>query len=288
MNSLKNYYEILGINPTFENDDPLLKKKYRELCLKHHPDQNPDDPASEERFKEIAEAYEVLSDPVKRRSYDMQSGHNPSVPNFGSPGAFGDAFSSFNGFWPGGGFGSPVDDLFRSSGPVFRRQIIQNVNYNLTFLDIFNGTTINLDVTMPDGSISKEKIKIEPRTLVQKRSLKTLSDGTSVILNFVPKAFNDKKIISKDAFEIEMDDNLNTIVTYKIPFILALRGGSLSKRILNVPISIEIPKACEHGHIIPFPDLSLTKSCKMFVSLKFETPNVSLEKVDQIESILAR
>lgn len=71
---MKNYYEILGLGVDCSQDE--LRKKYRKLAMQYHPDKNPDNPEYQERFKEIAEAYGVLSDPVKRKEYDhcMASG----------------------------------------------------------------------------------------------------------------------------------------------------------------------------------------------------------------------
>ncbi len=65
---MKDYYQILGITPN--SDEEELRRSYRRLAMRYHPDRNPDDPAAEERFKEIAEAYGVLTDPVKRRAYE--------------------------------------------------------------------------------------------------------------------------------------------------------------------------------------------------------------------------
>lgn len=65
----KNYYQILGVPE--QATEEQIKKSYRKLALEHHPDRNPDDPQSEERFKEITEAYGVLMDPMKRREYDL-------------------------------------------------------------------------------------------------------------------------------------------------------------------------------------------------------------------------
>ena len=66
--SKRDYYEILGLDR--DADDQTVKSAYRRLALEHHPDRNPDNKDSEERFKEAAEAYSVLSDPQKRSAYD--------------------------------------------------------------------------------------------------------------------------------------------------------------------------------------------------------------------------
>jgi len=67
-----NYYAILGVDPTASQQD--IKKAYRRLALQHHPDRNPHDKLSEDAFKEISEAYGVLSNPHKRSQYDKPSG----------------------------------------------------------------------------------------------------------------------------------------------------------------------------------------------------------------------
>lgn len=69
----KDYYQMLGLNRNASEDE--IKRAYRKLALKYHPDHNPDDPESEEKFKEISEAYAVLNDPEKRKEYD-KFGHS--------------------------------------------------------------------------------------------------------------------------------------------------------------------------------------------------------------------
>lgn len=66
---MKDYYKILGVTQSSSEDD--IRKSYRKLAMRYHPDRNPDDPESEEKFKVVAEAYGVLTDPVKRREYDV-------------------------------------------------------------------------------------------------------------------------------------------------------------------------------------------------------------------------
>ena len=68
----KDYYEVLGLSRTASEDE--IKRAYKKLAMKHHPDRNPGDASAEEKFKEIKEAYEILSDAQKRSAYD-QFGH---------------------------------------------------------------------------------------------------------------------------------------------------------------------------------------------------------------------
>lgn len=99
--SKRDYYDILGVSKSA--DEKEIKKAYRKIALKYHPDRNPDDKEAEEKFKEAAEAYEILSDPNKRSRYD-QFGHQ------GVSGAGGG----------GGGFGGMnMDDIFDQFGDIF-------------------------------------------------------------------------------------------------------------------------------------------------------------------------
>lgn len=94
----RDYYDVLGVSRSASEED--LKRAYRKLALKYHPDRNPGDKAAEESFKEAAEAYEVLRDPQKKRIYDA----------YGHEGLQGSGFSGFRGF----------EDIFSSFGDVFQ------------------------------------------------------------------------------------------------------------------------------------------------------------------------
>jgi len=103
----RDYYEILGLNRDASDED--IKKSYRKMAMKHHPDRNPDSKDGEEKFKEAKEAYEVLSNAEKRRAYDAygHAGVNPQMGGMGGDGAgmggFSDAFGDIFGDIFGGG-----------------------------------------------------------------------------------------------------------------------------------------------------------------------------------------
>src|SRR4030095_9881786 len=104
----RDYYEVLGVGRTASDEE--IKRAYRKLAVKFHPDKNPDDPHAEEKFKELGEAYDVLMDPDKRAAYD-RFGHAAFAQGgagFGG-GGFHDPFQMFReGF--GGGIGTRSDD----------------------------------------------------------------------------------------------------------------------------------------------------------------------------------
>jgi molecular chaperone DnaJ len=105
--SKKDFYETLGVGRNA--DDAEIKKAYRKLAMKHHPDRNQDNPNAEEKFKEVKEAYEMLSDPQKRAAYD-QYGHAGVDPNMGGGGGFG------GGHPFGDAFGDVFGDIFGGRG----------------------------------------------------------------------------------------------------------------------------------------------------------------------------
>mgnify|MGYP001642430338 FL=1 len=107
----RDYYEVLGLQKGASDAD--IKKAFRKMALKYHPDKNPGDKKAEEKFKEINEAYGILSDPEKKDKYD-RFGHAGVDPNAGfgeggfggfGGGGFEDIFSAFGDMFGGGGFG---------------------------------------------------------------------------------------------------------------------------------------------------------------------------------------
>src|SRR3989338_6811110 len=94
----RDYYEVLGVSKTASADE--IKKSYRKLALKFHPDKNPGDKPAEEKFKEAAEAYAVLSDAEKRAQYDRY-GHSLGTGGFGGFQDVSDIFSAFSDIFGG-------------------------------------------------------------------------------------------------------------------------------------------------------------------------------------------
>jgi molecular chaperone DnaJ len=114
MSRKRDYYEILGVDRSVSEED--LKRAYRKLAVKYHPDKNPDDHTAEEKFKEIGEAYEVLSDSSKRAAYDRY-GHAAFQGGMGGGGGgFHDPFEVFREVFSGGGGGGIFDQIFGGGG----------------------------------------------------------------------------------------------------------------------------------------------------------------------------
>ena len=155
----RDYYEVLGVSKGAQ--DKEIRKAYRRLARKHHPDVNPNDKGAEAKFKEINEAYEVLSDPEKRKQYDLYGQQGPGF----RPPESGGGFEGFDlghvdfsnlGFDPqaGGGFADLFGDLFtrgrraeRAEGPAPPRRG-NDIYYtvDLDFMDAVKGLTTQINI----------------------------------------------------------------------------------------------------------------------------------------------
>ncbi len=151
----RDYYEVLGLDKNASEDD--IKKAYRKLAIKYHPDRNPGDKVAEEKFKEAAEAYDVLHDPQKRQQYD-QFGFNGPQGGFGGGfgggmdmndifSMFGDIFGGHSGFGGFGGFGGDGAQRRFYRGSDLRLKV------KLSLQDIASGVTkkfkVKKDVVCP-------------------------------------------------------------------------------------------------------------------------------------------
>jgi molecular chaperone DnaJ len=148
----KDYYKSLGVSKDASQAE--IKKAYRKLARQFHPDANKGDPASEERFKEVSEAYDVLSDETKRKEYDeartLFAGGGFRVPGGGGGGVPFDLSDLFNG---GGGGGGGLGDLFggifrnRGGGPAARRGGDVEADVTLSFEDSVHGVTVPIQLS---------------------------------------------------------------------------------------------------------------------------------------------
>lgn len=153
----RDYYDVLGLKKTATQDE--IKKAYRKLARKYHPDANPDDPKAEEKFKEVSSAYEVLSDPQKREQYDA----GPSFFGQGAPGGGAGGYRGFQGGQPmggdwadlfgnlfgggAGGFGGGFGGAGRPQQRAERGEDI-SVGVRVSFEDSLKGVTTKISVPL--------------------------------------------------------------------------------------------------------------------------------------------
>jgi len=144
------YYEVLSVSR--EETQSGIKKAYRKLAVQFHPDKNPDDDTAEEKFKEIGEAYEVLSDEQKRAAYDRY-GHSAfsqgTGPSAGGAGGFHDPFDIFrDAFGSQGGGGSIFDEIFGNAGGRRRKQGLKRAGSDLRY---------DLQITLEEAAFGTDK-----------------------------------------------------------------------------------------------------------------------------------
>ena len=126
----RDYYEVLSISRSATDEE--IKRSYRKLAVKYHPDKNPDDPHAEEKFKELGEAYDVLNDPDKRAAYD-RFGHAAFAQGTPGRGGFHDPFDIFREVFAGGGGGGIFETFFGGGATTDRsgRQRGSDLRYDM-------------------------------------------------------------------------------------------------------------------------------------------------------------
>ena len=243
----KDYYKILGVERSANEDD--IRKAYRKLAMQYHPDRNPNDKQAEERFKEINEAYQVLSDTKKRAHYDRLGSDYSNWQQGGAPGDFN--WDQYGGF-PGGArveYGD-LDDLFGGAGgfsDFFRtifgrgaegvgtgtrtrsRQQPQGYQQELaiTLDEAYNGTTRLLQ---SDGKQKQVRIPAGVRTGSKVRVAGAGPNGLDLYL--IVEVQDDKR------FERRGND-LHTAATVDI--FTALLGGEAEVETLSGKIKLNVP-----------------------------------------------
>ncbi len=173
--SKRDYYEVLGVQKGASDDE--IKKAFRKLAIKYHPDKNPGNKEAEEKFKEVNEAYSVLSDKTKRSRYD-QFGH-AGVGGDGGGNPFGGGFAgfggngqSFNFDFGGGGFEDIINAMFGGGGfRAARRGRDYRTSITIDFKDAIFGTTKTIEV-------ENEQIKLKiPAGIYDGQSIRLAGKG---------------------------------------------------------------------------------------------------------------
>ena len=228
----RDYYEVLGLQKGAT--DAEIKKAYRKLAKQYHPDLNPDDPGAAEKFKEVNEANQVLSDPDKRAKYD-QFGHAGVDPNFGGGGMnFGGDFGGidlgdiFADIFGGGGFGGGFSSRrANANGP--RRGGDIAVALNISFMEACNGVSHDISVTRaeecPDCKGSGAEPGSNPKTCTNCKGTGTVTYqqrsmfGMNLTQGQCPKCNGKGKIIEKPCAKCHGKGNVNVkkTVSVKVP-----------------------------------------------------------------------
>jgi len=292
----KDYYKILGVEKSATKDD--ISKAFRKLALKYHPDKNPNDKAAEEKFKEITEAHEVLSDSEKRAKYDKLGANWKQYQSSG--GGFEDFFSQFGGgrrsgggttfeysgdfgdiFGGSGGFSDFFESMFGQRGgrgsESFRgqRRAEKGQDFEATLYvsleEAYKGTSKDVLI---NGK--KLRIKINPGTKDGDKLRLKEQGGASRTGHGSGDLYLIIKIAKHPFYEFDGDDLYYDLV---IDLYTAVLGGKQQVKLINgKTINLNIPKGTDSGSLFRIGKFGLKKSGvgdergELYVRVKVETP----------------
>lgn len=304
----KDYYKILGVEKTATKDE--ISKAFRKLAVKYHPDKNPSNKAAEEKFKEITEANEVLSDSEKRKKYDalgtnwrqhqssgggfedffsQYRGGRQGGTTYEFSGDFGDLFggsSGFSDFFESffGHRGERGSDSFRSQTHKDRGQDFEATLY-ISLEEAYNGT--NKEILI-DGK--KLRVKINPGTRASEKLRLKGQGGASRTGKETGDLYLIIKIAKHPFYEIDGDDLYYDLI---IDLYTAVLGGKKRIKLINEKtINLEIPKGTDSGTVFRIGKFGMKKTLsgdergELFVRIKVEIPkNLSKKELALFEEL---
>jgi DnaJ-class molecular chaperone len=262
----KDYYKVLGVPKGASQKD--VKAAYRRLARKHHPDVNPGSREAEGRFKEVNEAYEVLSDPDKRRRYDELGSRWPDFERAGGPppgggwpggrvrvhvGGAGEEFAGFSDFFQtffggGGGF----DDVFETARRRSRPGADVEGELELSLEEVYRGTTR----TLATAESRRVEVKV-PAGIREGSRVRVAGEGAAGRAGGPRGDLYLRVRVTPDArFERRGDDLLTTLV---VPLSAAVLGGEAQVPTFEGPRGIKIPPGTPSGRTFRLKGMGLPR-----------------------------
>ncbi|MCU1229850.1 MAG: cbpA [Acidobacteria bacterium] len=303
----KTYYEILGVPKDAADAD--IKKAYRKLAKKHHPDVNKGNKDAENKFKELSEAYAVLSDKEKRDQYDrlgkeafggqspFNGGQNPfagfDFGQFTNARGRGGTRSTGGGARRGstGGFTDIFSDLFGGAMPDEpQRGSDIEAETTIDFRDAILGTTLELSMTRPDGSRASVKVKI-PEGVAEGQKLRLRGKGSPGTMNGPAGDLNlTIHVRSHPFFERRGDD-----IYIDLPITIgeAIRGGQIDVPTIHGTVRARIPAGTQGGQTFRLTGKGVKKKSggsgdhyyRVQIAVPRDVPEEAFPAVEQLESL---
>lgn len=274
----KDYYQILGVGRNASAED--IRKAYRKLAMKYHPDRNPGDKQAEERFKEINEAYQVLNDPQKRAHYDRLGSAYSSWQQRGAPGGF-DWGQWVSGGGPGGvrvEYGGNLDDLFGEG------------LFSEFFRTIFGGGGMGVPQSAP---AYQQPVEITLQEAYQGTTRQIQSDGKRVGVKIPPGVRTGSKVRAAGAgpgghdlylvIEVKEDPRFerkgnDLYTTSRVNVFTAILGGEAEVDTMSGKVKLTIPPGTQPEQVFRLTGRGMphlknpSHKGDLFVKLKVEIP----------------
>ncbi len=281
----KDYYKVLGVERDASQE--VIKKTYRKLAMKYHPDQNRGNKQAEEKFKDINEAYEVLSDPKKRERYDQLGASYSQWQNQGGrggfnwnewatnqgrggqnvdTGGFGDGFGGFSDFFSAIFGGMPMGGRPQSRQPA-RVQVIEQ-KVQITLDEAYRGTQRQfmigdrkIEVKIPAGSVSGTKVRVAGAV--------PTATGAKSDIHLIIEVLPDAR------FKVQGNDLTSEV---RVDLYTAILGGTVTFSTLSGEVRLTIPAGTQPGQKIRLAGRGLPKVKDhqtfgdLFVVIKVDLP----------------
>lgn len=272
----KDYYAVLGVKK--DATEKEIKQAYRRLARKYHPDVNPGNKEAEERFKEISEAYEVLSDKEKRSKYDRFGEHWQGYEHMGAPGPGGyERYGDFN-FDAGygtGEFGDFFEMLFGPRGAA--RQDVRGADLEapieITLEEAYDGATRSITVSPSPKQTKRLEVRIPPGVNEGSR-IRLAGEGASGPGGRKGDLYLVVRLKPHHTFERRGDDLYEEVT---VPFATAALGGDIQVRTMKGRVTMKMPSGAQSGQTFRLtgqgmPRLNKPGKGELFAKLKVSVP----------------
>ncbi len=271
MVKFKDYYQTLGVPRNAADKD--IKAAYRKLAREHHPDANKGNKASEEKFKEIGEAYEVLKDPEKRRRYDTLGANYKAGADFRPPpdGGFAFDFGNLGDLGRGGSFSDFFETLFGQAGfggpggfrpqggpqPVQQpRRNDQEAEIELNLEEVLKGVTKTLQITQPGQKPRTLEVKIPPGVRTGSKIRVQGEAGKATGATPAGDLYLKVKVKPDPKFTIDGDNLISEVSLSPAQVVI---GAELSVSTLEGSVRIRVPAGTQNGRLLRLRGKGLPK-----------------------------